>query len=171
MKLRPLKDEDAAPMLEWMHDPFVVSEMHTDFASKTEADCLKFIHDQYSGKNLHLAIATDDDEYMGTVSLRNIRYGSAEFAITVRKKAMGQGYASFGMKKIIEIAFDRLGLKRVYWCVAPENARAVRFYEKNGYLREKAPVSALRRYTKEETAHYLWYMVRKEQWENPCPEK
>lgn len=38
-------------------------------------------------KNLHLAIVDENDEYMGTVSLKNIEEDKAEFAITVRKNA------------------------------------------------------------------------------------
>ncbi len=162
MKLRPLEEKDVQPMLEWMHDPFVVADMHTDFASKTEADCRAFIENAgKSEKDLHLAIASDDGEYMGTVSLRNIRCKKAEFAITVRKCAMGKGYSSFGMKEILRIAFEERGLKTVYWCVDPKNQRAVRFYEKNGYQRSAAPMDAKKRYTEEEIAQYYWYAVRR----------
>ena len=35
MMLRDLKIEDAGRMLEWMHDPFVVEKLQTDFSSKT----------------------------------------------------------------------------------------------------------------------------------------
>ena len=39
-----------------------------------------------------MAITDDNDEYMGTVSLKNINYTDsfAEFAITVRRTAMGK---------------------------------------------------------------------------------
>ena len=45
-------------------------------------------------KNIHMAITDDNDEYMGTVSLKNINYidSFAEFAITVRRTAMGKKF-------------------------------------------------------------------------------
>ena len=162
MKLRKLEEKDVQPMLEWMHDPFVVADLQTDFASKTEADCRAFIEAAATGKDVHLAIASDEDEYMGTVSLRNIRCGKAEFAITIRRTAMGRGYSSFAMKEILRIAFEERDLKTVYWCVDPKNARAVRFYEKNGYERSKAPAAAKKRYTAEEIARYYWFAVNRE---------
>ena len=123
-------------MLEWMHDPDVVQNMQTDFTDKTLSDCETFIRtSQTDNKNLHLAVVDDDNTYMGTVSLKNIENGAAEFAIAVRKGAMGRGFSKYAMSEIIRTGFEKLKLKSVYWCVSPENKRAVKFYDKNGYTR------------------------------------
>ena len=136
MKLRKLELKDAPLMLEWMHEPSVVENMKTDFTSKSIEDCESFIKAaQNCVFDLNLAIADDEDIYMGTVSLKHIKNGTAEFAIAVRKVAMGQGYSKFGMAMIIKIGFEKLGLKKIYWCVSSENKRAIRFYDKNGYKR------------------------------------
>lgn len=136
MRLRRLELSDAPFMLEWMHDSDVVEHMKADFASKTIRDCQAFIcsakEDQ---KNLHQAITDDEDQYMGTVSLKNIheKDGFAELGITVRRCAMGKGYAQFGMQAMLEKGFENLGLRSVIWCVARDNLRANRFYQKLGY--------------------------------------
>lgn len=136
MNLRKLELKDAPLMLEWMHDPDVVQNMQADFAHKTLNDCENFIRtSQTDNKNLHLAVVDDDNTYMGTVSLKNIENGTAEFAITVRKGAMGKGVSKYAMSEIIRIGLEELNLKSVYWCVSPENKRAVKFYDKNGYIR------------------------------------
>ena len=57
----------------------------------------------------------------------------AEFAITVRSKAMKRGYAWFGMQAILDKAFNELNLESVYWCVSRANERAVRFYDKHRF--------------------------------------
>jgi diamine N-acetyltransferase len=137
--LRRLQMKDAPLMLEWMHDPSVVENLQTDFASKTIQDCENFIiAAQDCSKDLHLSIVDDKDEYMGTVSLKHIQNGSAEFAIMVRKSAMGKGYSKYAMTEIIRIGFEELNLQSIYWCVSPENKRALRFYDKNGYQRVDA---------------------------------
>ena len=121
-------------MLAWMHNESVVERLNADFASKTIEDCNKFIESSWNDKdNIHLAIASDVDEYMGTVSLKHIENGSAEFAITVRAEAMGKGYSWFGMESIIEKAFNEYDLDSVYWCVSRSNERAVRFYDKHNF--------------------------------------
>lgn len=161
MKLRKLEKKDAPYMLEWMHDEEVVSFMGTNFSEKNIEDCEKFI--DYSQKNkddLHMAITDDDDIYMGTVSLKHINNNlkMAEFAITVRKCAMGKGYSVFGMKKIIQIALEELALEKVIWCVSKYNERAVRFYDKNGYKRiTDVPSVFMDMYTEKQNRDFLWY--------------
>ena len=163
MYLRKLKEEDAPLMLTWMHDDSVVHYLHTKFASKTIEDCINFIlASQDMSEMINLAIASDTDEYMGTVSLKNIDrdVGSAEFAITVRKEAMGRGYSWFGMESIIKKAFDELGLESVYWCVSRDNTRACRFYDKHNF-HEVLDISKeiLARY--EDAKNLKWYSVLK----------
>lgn len=133
MHLRELRQEDASLMLAWMLDKSVVGNLRSNFSTKTIDDCREFITNSITDENIHLAIASDTDEYMGTVSLKNIEDGSAEFAITVRAEAMGRGYSWFGMEEIIKKAFNELGLESVYWCVSRENTRAVRFYDKHNF--------------------------------------
>ncbi len=136
MNLRELDLKDAPLMLEWMHDDSVAHFMGADFSKKTLKDCENFIlSSKNDKKNVHRAIVGDDDTYMGTVSLKNINSEKkeAEFAITIRKQAMGKGYSKFGMDKIIQIGFEELGLEIIYWYVNKNNTRAIQFYDKNGY--------------------------------------
>lgn len=137
MRLRELEAKDAILMLEWMHDPSVVENLNANFNEKTIDDCLNFIEKSKKDKNnCHLAIVDENDKYMGTVSLKNITRKDAEFAITIRKSAMSKGYSKYGMQEIIKYGLHVLGLKYVYWCVSPNNKRAVKFYDKNGYKRD-----------------------------------
>lgn len=160
MRLRKLKQEDAPLMLSWMHEQSVVGNMRGNFAAKTIGDCMAFIENSITDENYHLAIASDTDEYMGTVSLKNIENGSAEFAITVRAEAMGRGYSWFGMEEIIKKAFTELGLESVYWCVSRENTRAVRFYDKHNFHEAlDIPQKLLERYLGVE--NLKWYSVLK----------
>ena len=168
MRLRKLQLKDAPFMLEWMHEPSVIEFLQTDFTSKIMEDCEKFIIlSQEDSGNLHMAIVDDNDTYMGTVSLKNIYEGTAEFAITVRKEAMGAGYSQYAMKEILCMGKNKLHLKYIYWCVNPENKRAVRFYEKNGYKIMSEDVKNMLKeqmfvgggYSKEQIKNYMWYMV------------
>ncbi len=163
MYLRKLELKDAQAMLSWMHDESVVGHLHTDFASKSLADCEKFIVASQNMENdAHFAIASDEDEYMGTVSLKHIDRdgGTAEFAITVRKESMGRGYSWFGMEAILEKAFSDFGLESVYWCVSRKNKRAVRFYDKHNFHEAlDIPAEVLKRYTGEDDLK--WYSVLK----------
>lgn len=136
MRLRRLEQKDAPLMLEWMHDQSMVKFMQADFENMTLQYCERFIASSQKDEcNLHMAIADEDDTYMGTVSLKNINDKRAEFAIVVRKSATGKGYASYGMDEIISIGFNQLNLDYIYWYCKPVNLRAIHFYERKGYMR------------------------------------
>ena len=163
MKLRKLKLKDASLMLEWMHDDNVIKDLRTNFAIKTLDDCRAFISNSLNDEhNAHYAIVSNKDEYMGTVSLKEIdrKSKSAEFGIVVRKSAMGAGYSWFAMTELFKIAFEQLGLEFVYWCVSEDNVRACRFYDKHHFSRLKdVPAFALERY--KNVPNLRWYLVSK----------
>lgn len=161
MHLRKLNLKDAPLMLEWMHDENVTKNLKANFAAKTISDAESFIRSSWSDcNNIHFAIASDQDEYMGTVSLKNVENGSAEFAITVRTVAMTKGYSWYGMEAIIEKAFNELGLESVYWCVNRNNKRAVRFYDKHNFHEAvDIPQYILERY--HGVDNLKWYSVLK----------
>lgn len=163
MYLRKLKSSDAPFMLEWMHDINVVNNLRGEFINKTIEDTKEFIDTScYDNNNLHMAICSDDDEYMGTVSLKNIDKNSAEFAIAIRSRAMGKGYSIYAMNEIIKIG-RRKGIEKIYWCVDPSNVRAVRFYDKHKF--ERIDGSSLNNivktgYSNEEIKRYYWYLSK-----------
>lgn len=161
MRLRKLEIKDAPYMLEWMHDELVVKCLQVNFSAKTLKDCEKFIICAKNTRNdLHLAIVDNEDEYMGTASLKYIDGNCAEFAIVVRRCAMGKEYSKYGMSEIIQLGFEKLGLESIYWCVNPINHRAVRFYDKNGYRRVEPSLLKIRgEYSLEQIQRYIWYQV------------
>ena len=163
MKLRNLELKDAPLMLEWMHDKSVVENLRTNFLSKTMEDCENFIKLSWNDeKNWNMAIVDDNDMYMGTISLKNIKEDSAEFGITVRSCAMGRGYSIWAMTEAIRIGFEEKGINKIYWCVSPDNKRAVRFYDKNEFERiDMKKLDMIEGYTQEQIDAYVWYLVRK----------
>lgn len=164
MRLRKLNTKDAPFMLEWMHDESVVEDLQGNFREKTLEDCQAFIvAAEDASANLHMAVTDETDTYMGTVSLKHIEDGSAEFAITIRSCAMGKGYSAYAMEQILGLGFEQLGLNAIYWCVSGENKRAVRFYDKHGYPRMDPSESypGMKSYTPEQIRNYLWYCIKK----------
>ena len=137
MKIRDLKRIDAPLMLEWMHDEGLVKFFPTNFRDKTLADCEAFIQAE-DACTRNWAICSDGDEYLGTVSLKHIdgENANAEYAIAMRRCALGTGASHYGTQAVLKIAFEELGLNRVYLNVLEENVRANKFYEKAGFRYE-----------------------------------
>ena len=75
---------------------------------------------------------------------------------------MGKGYSSWAMKEIIRIAFEQYNINTIYWCVAPDNIRALKFYDKNGYKRvTMEKIEYVDGYTQEQRRQYIWYKITK----------
>lgn len=139
LKLRELELKDSIGMLEWMSDSSINELMHFKKNGISKEQIEKFILSaQDVEKNLHLAIVDSNDEYLGTVSLKNIDHinQNAEFAIAIRTCAMGKGISKFAVSEILKIAFEQLKLHKVYFYVRSDNLRAIKFYEKSKFYRE-----------------------------------
>lgn len=156
MDLRKLELRDAEYMLEWMHDENVNSYLEKDFSAMELEDCREFIKNSFSNKlNAHYAIVDEKDEYMGTISLKNIDMENkrAEYAISCRTKAMGRGFAREATEQLCDIARDSHGLALLFLNVYDYNVRAQKLYEKTGFHKVDKP-----EYIKETyDSRLLWY--------------
>lgn len=136
--LRKLKDKDCELMLEWMRDDDITSCFREPFEQYTKEKVLNFIKNSFNDNNQHFAIVDLNDNYLGTISLKNISYinKNAEYAIVMRKQAQGKGLATEATNKILQYAFKDLKLHKIYLNVLEENKKAIRLYEKVGFIKE-----------------------------------
>jgi len=167
MKLRELKLKDIPYILEWMKDRDISSQFKTDFSKYNYIDVQNFIIE--SGKftlSRHYAIVNDSDEYLGTISLKNIDTLNmkAEYAIVLRKFAQGTNVAYEATETILNIAFNDLKLHKVYLNVLTQNIRANRFYLKFGFKLEGTFVDDIN--IENEFYSLNWYSILKESYES-----
>lgn len=142
--LREIREEDAEDMLDWMHDPEGQKGFRKNLLGVTLEEAREFCRnaklteEPEQGQSIHLAVAGDGDEYLGTISLKevNLEYHSAELAIALRKKARGQGIAAEAVELLLKKAFGEMKLHRVYLTVLADNITAIRLYEKCGFIFE-----------------------------------
>ncbi len=76
---------------------------------------------------------------VGSVSLTQIRTGAfkdALFGYKLDNRYWGQGYATEACKKLMEIAFDELGLHKLNAMIMPDNERSIKLIEGLGFKRE-----------------------------------
>lgn len=165
MKLRRLKEKDSIGMLEWMKASDVNLYFRFDPNEVTEDTVLNFINNSMTNEDRNFATVDDKDEYLGTISLKNIDFSnrSAEYAVSFRKKAKGTGAASFATDKILYLAFKELNLNKVYLNVLSDNVRAIKFYEKMGFEFEGEFKEHIN--FNGEFKDIKWYGMRKEQYE------
>jgi diamine N-acetyltransferase len=158
-KLRPLQPHDAERMLEWLQDEQVTRYMRIGGKDTTLLSVKRFIEKaQIENVDLHRAVVDDADVYYGTVSLKNISDGRAEYAICLHKDAAGIGIAQQATKQILEIAFNERALHTVYLNVLADNEKAVSFYTKYGFAYTHCDMQ----HFKGEQKKFLWYELRKD---------
>ena len=122
-RLRPLQMKDAQRMLEWMHDSGTMKYLRFDGSSRTIEDVKNFIRESALNESfyVHRAIVDRADRYCGTVSLKNIQNGTAEFAVVLHPDSVGKGVGSSATKEMLHEAFTIFGLEKVYLNVMHEN--------------------------------------------------
>ena len=166
MKLRDLELKDAPFMYEWMKDESVTCwfRFHAENITMDSVQMFILKNNNTDLVNFHYAIVDDNDEYLGTVSLKNVNYDdlNAEYAIVLRKLAQGKGAASFATKEIQKIAFDKLGLHRLYLNVLSDNEHAWKLYEHWGFIFEGESIDSVR--IRDEYKSLRWYRKLKSEY-------
>ncbi|ACR79886.1 GNAT family N-acetyltransferase [Kosmotoga olearia] len=136
--LRPLEVEDARTIVPLINDAELRQYLLQVFPIN------KFMEENWiknhssSSNEVNLAITTDD-ELIGVTGYMNIDWVNrcAEFGIGIfNKKYWGKGYGTETTKLMLEYAFRKLNLNRVYLRVFDYNERAIRAYEKCGFVLE-----------------------------------
>lgn len=142
--LREIKATDAPLMLEWMHDPTIQKAFKRNMMAMTLTDVQNFCESAklpeklVDGQSVHFAIVDENDEYLGTISLKDIdqRNKEAEYAISTRRKAHGKGIGTVATGLVLKKAFYDYGLHRVFLNVLAENKTAIHLYERCGFTYE-----------------------------------
>jgi ribosomal-protein-alanine N-acetyltransferase len=83
----------------------------------------------------------NENKLIGIVCLWNIdrKNGSIELGYELRTGHQGKGLMQEGLAKIIEIAFQHLGYKKLNAFTHPENIKSIKLLEKNGFIRYASP--------------------------------
>lgn len=164
--LRKLGLKDARGMLEWMHDSGIQQGFQADMTGRTLEDAEAFITEtQYvltDGGCMHFAVVNEKDEYMGTVSLKDIslRDKRAEYAISLRRCAQGKGIGYNATKLLLDYAFCTLHLNKVFLNVLSDNLPAIHLYLKCGFRYEGEFTDHL--FLRGKYRNLKWYGIEKE---------
>ena len=99
------------------------------------------IVDSQAGGSLCLCLSLKDDpeRIIGTANLRNIVRGALQgchLGYGLAPSAVGKGYMTEAVTRIVEIGFVDYGLHRIEVNIMPRNSRSLSVAERCGFLRE-----------------------------------
>jgi RimJ/RimL family protein N-acetyltransferase len=141
VRLRALEKTDIDEILKWINDPEVISNLILRYpvSKYQEEKWIEKILEGTDERNKHFVIETKEGVYLGGIGLHNINWNdrNAEVGIVIGKKEYwNKGYGTDAMMTILDFAFNRMNLYRVYLRVYDFNQRGVRSYEKCGFKKE-----------------------------------
>lgn len=140
--LRGLERKDLeGNYFQWANDPEVTYYMFMGAYPNT-IEALQEEYDKLIKSKNDVVFAIIDkktDTHIGNVGLYTINWisRSGELRIIIgEKKYWGKGYGTEATKLVLEYAFDKLNLNKVWLGVNVEHVAAVRCYENAGFVKE-----------------------------------
>ena len=139
--LRPLEEADAPMYVRWLNDPEVSRYLEMGrfpLNLLRERDYIQGLYADQSNMNLAIVLK-DDDRHIGSVGLHQIHPAnpSAVFGIFIGEKdCWEKGYGTEAARLMLRHGFQALNLNRIHLRVFEFNMRAVRTYEKAGFVQE-----------------------------------
>ena len=71
--------------------------------------------------------------FIGNIELMDVANGAGELGIAITAAMQEKGYGTEAIPAMVRYGMDTLGLRRIFLKVYPDNARAIRVYEKCGF--------------------------------------
>jgi len=141
--LREYRSDDVNGVRSWTNDRESVRYLSARYwMPQSAADASDFVdHAMHAGANGAFFVIADptDERYLGQIDLFSINWKlrSSEMGIVLGLEAQrGHGIGTEAIGLLLEYAFQTLGLERVELEVDTGNKRAIRCYEKAGFVLE-----------------------------------
>ncbi len=137
LTIREFKESDIELKLKWINDPENNFFLHYNIPLNSE-DTFKWYENKDNTIRLDCVIEYDNNR-VGLIGLLNINKTDckAEFYITIGEhNYKNKGIATSSSILILEYAFKKLGINKVYLNVDFDNEPAIRLYEKLGFEKE-----------------------------------
>lgn len=138
--LRLMTYEDTEKIVEWRNSDSVRKRFIYQglFTKESHENWIKTMVE--TGKVVQMIICeTGTDKPVGSVYVRDIDrvHNKAEYGIFIGEKdARSKGYGTAAARLMVQYCFEELSLHRLFLRVYAENGRAIRSYEKAGFVKE-----------------------------------
>lgn len=145
VRLRPLEERDLAAIKRWDDDDEIIAAMGKKFGDEGACESW-FAALKAEARRRVFAIENERGELIGELELDNLspKEGSTELTICIGNRAhWNQGYGTEAISLVRDYLFTRTRTKRIYLRVYRSNRRAIRCYEKCGFVKKAVlPLSA-----------------------------
>lgn len=139
--LRGLRREDMPAYRNWIENPKVTELMESGWRPLSDADVENLYRSSTEPNDTVVFVILDraTGQPVGACGLYLIQWvcRRADFRIIIGEpSAWDKGLGSEAARLVVACGFDRLNLETIYLGVNTENKRAIRSYERAGFVRE-----------------------------------
>ena len=138
--LRKLRKGDITKVyLGWLNDPIVNKYMECRFRRHTITSLLKYYANESKDNDCFFMgiFLADKHRHIGNIKLHRIdwQHRNGELGIMIGEKdCWGKGYAAEAIKLLVDHAFNRLKLHKVYASIYSVNKNSIRAFKKAGFF-------------------------------------
>lgn len=165
LMLRPIQLSDAIDMFEYASNPevlkFVTFPRHTSVQHTMQVIEQLFLTRPDKGVPQAYAIVLKSiGKMIGTVDIHTVkRYETVEIGYILNPMYWGKGYMTEAVKKMLEVTFDYIGVRRIEVQHDVENYASQRVIEKCGFVREGHLRKAIPSYRGDYADTYLYSLL------------
>ncbi|MCK9578210.1 GNAT family N-acetyltransferase [bacterium] len=135
--LRKLNKTDIRYFSKWWRDKDLISLTSGNFELMSDKQIEDYFADMLASKTSFHFIITVNKETIGHISISKKRSDWYELQTVIGEKVfLGKGYGTKAIKLITRKA-KTLGIGKIYLEVRPDNLRAIKTYEKSGFVFSK----------------------------------
>lgn len=137
--IRPLELADIGHIMQWVNDPDIVKNFQ-NFKGFTKSEELNFLKKILKSKNdfVFSIFRKSDGKYTGQCAINQIGWQNklGRFSIFVTKENWGRGYAEEAIRLLLNYAFKKLKLHKIWGVCWATNQKAWHIYKKIGFKKE-----------------------------------
>jgi len=141
VRLRPLEPEDVPILTEWVQNEKVRENLllRLPLSAPQESKWLEGLYKDSARAIFGIEVENPTWDFVGVCGLEGIDRSDGRAMVGIflgDVNLWGKGFGTKALRVLLEIGFNELRLNRVGLEVFTENERAIRSYEKLGFVRE-----------------------------------
>ncbi len=138
--MKPLELGDVDNIMTWVNDPEVVKNLQHFDKEFSREDEKNYVQKILTSKNDYVFsfLNKETGQYIGQGGIHGIAWENklGRLSIIIKREYWNKGYAQEILPKLVDHAFKRLGLHKIYLMHWKENKKADHLYRKLGFQEE-----------------------------------
>ncbi|MBX3085106.1 MAG: GNAT family N-acetyltransferase [Anaerolineae bacterium] len=169
VRLAASTPDDVIAWTHWFSDGEFLRQMDTDYARlRSQREYERMLENSDGPNSVTFRIrAIEGDKLIGFIALHSIEWNNGTTLLSMgigEADYRAKGYGTEALRLTLRYAFTELNLYRVGLNVISNNGRAIRAYEKAGFVREGVTRGQVHR--DGQRYDLIWMGILREEWEN-----